>query len=50
MKKILLVSIAAALLCSGCSVTKQARSVEKSGYLGDDIYVLVKEGKGGDPV
>ena len=48
MKKIMLVSIAAALLCSGCSVTKQARSVEKSGYLGDDIYALVKEGKGGE--
>ena len=48
MKRILLVTVAAALLCSGCSVTKQARSVEKSGYLGDDIYALVKEGKGGE--
>lgn len=48
MKRILLVTLAAALLCSGCSVTKQARSVEKSGYLGDDIYALVKEGKGGE--
>jgi hypothetical protein len=48
MNRILIVTLAAALICSGCSVTKQARSVEKSGYLGDDIYALVQEGKGGE--
>jgi hypothetical protein len=48
MNRILIVTLAAALFCSGCSVTKQARSVEKSGYLGDDIYALVQEGKGGE--
>ena len=48
MKSLLLITMAAVLFCSGCSVTKQARSVDKSGYLGDDIYAIVKEGKGGE--
>lgn len=46
MKKMMLAVLVAGLLSSGCSVTKQARSVEKSGYLGDDIYALVQKGQG----
>ncbi len=47
MKSILLCFVAL-LLSTSCSVSKQARSVEKSGYLGEEVNALMKEGQEGE--
>lgn len=41
-------ALAAVLLCgvTGCSTTRQARSVTPSGFLGSDVYALMKPGTG----
>jgi hypothetical protein len=39
--------LATGLILGGCAQTKQARSVEESGYLGSDIYQKLQDGKEG---
>ena len=45
MKNVLYFVMILVLLCGGCAVSKQAKSVDVSGFLGKDVYAKLQKGK-----
>lgn len=45
MKNVLYFQLILILLCGGCTVAKQAKTVDVSGFLGKDVYAKLQKGK-----